>query len=227
MGTEGTEGDALGRLISVNVGRPRTVSWFGRQVRTAIWKSPVDGVVAVQGVNLAGDDQADRRVHGGPDKAVYAYAVEDYRWWATEIGRVFDPDTFAAGTFGENLTTEGVELPAAVVGEHWTIGSVTLEVSQPRLPCFKLGIRLGDAEFVDLFDRVGRFGTYLRVIADGELRAGDQIVASHRPDHGLNIGDLIRAHHDPDVDLMARIASTPDVPEGWRAMAARAVKRAR
>jgi len=213
----------VGRLVSVNVGRPRTVEWFGRQVRTAIWKSPVDGAVVVQGVNVAGDDQADRRVHGGHDKAVYAYALEDYRWWASAVAG----GPFEAGTFGENLTTSGLDVAAAVIGERWTIGSVTLEVSQPRLPCFKLGIRMGDAEFVDLFDQARRFGTYLRVIVDGSLRAGDEIVSSHRPDHGLTIGDLTRAHHDPDPDLMARIASTPDVPEGWRTMAERAIKRAR
>ncbi len=123
--------DVIGRVISVNVGAPRAVEWHGRTVTTAIWKTPVTGPVAVRGVNLAGDDQADRRVHGGHDKAVYAYAAEDYAWWNTQVDVPID-----AATFGENLTTDGAELDAAGIGEQWRIGSVTLEVSQPRLPCF-------------------------------------------------------------------------------------------
>ncbi|MDP9075108.1 MAG: MOSC domain-containing protein [Actinomycetota bacterium] len=219
----------VGRLASVNVGRPKMVPWFGRQVRTAIWKFPVAGRVALAGDNLAGDDQADRRVHGGYDKAVYAYAAEDYQWWEQAAGGEFGPGTFGAGTFGDNLTTSGVDLPAAVVGERWAIGTAILEVSQPRQPCFKLGIRMGTTEFVDRFEAAGRYGTYLRIVAGGELGTGDEIVLVHRPDHGLRIADLIRAHlgPDPDAALMARIASAPDVPEGWRTMAERAIKRGR
>src|SRR4029079_17647984 len=133
-----------GVVVSVNVGLPRTVEWFGRQVTTAIWKEPVADAVAVRGVNLAGDDQADRRVHGGVDKAVYAYATEDYEWWAKQLGTALAP-----GTFGENLTVAGVHLGSRVVGEQWRVGTARLEVAQPRLPCFKLGIRMGDASFVE------------------------------------------------------------------------------
>ena len=214
------EATILGRLVSVNVGRPRTVEWFGRRVRTAIWKEPLNGPIAVQGVNIDGDDQADRRVHGGADKAVYAYAVEDYRWWAGELGRPVDP-----ATFGENLTTEGVDLAGARIGERWTIGSVTLEVSQPRLPCFKLGLRMGDADFVDQFDEARRFGTYLRIITDGVLEAGQPVIRVRQPDHRLLIADLVQAHHQPDVGLLQRIATVADVPAGWRKMAERALAR--
>src|ERR1700678_4491623 len=121
-------------LLSVNVGRPQTVEWRGRQVTSAIWKEPIDGPVTMRGVNLTGDDQADRRVHGGPDKAVYAYSSEDYLWWADVLGR-----DLGAGTFGENLTTEGIDLSACVIGQEWQVGTAVLQVAQPREPCFKLG----------------------------------------------------------------------------------------
>ena len=212
----------LGRLVSVNVGRPRTVEWLGRRVRTAIWKEPVEGPVPVRGVNLDGDDQADRRVHGGTDKAVYAYAQEDYQWWAGELGRSVRP-----ATFGENLTTEGVAPGQSVIGERWAIGSVILEVSQPRLPCFKLGLRLGDAGFVDRFDEARRFGTYLRIVTDGVLEAGQPITRVSQPGHGLRIIDLVQAHHEPDADLLRRIAAVADVPAGWRKMAKRELARGR
>lgn len=179
--------EVLGRVVAVNVGRPRTVEWAGRRVRTAIWKHPVEGRVEVRGVSLAGDDQADRRVHGGPDKAVYAYATEDYRWWESELGRRLGP-----GTFGENLTTEGIDLQAALVGERWRVGTAVLEVCQPRMPCQKLGIRMGDARFVRRFDAAGRYGTYLRIVEEGDVGAGDQVVGLSRPAEGLTIGELGR-----------------------------------
>ena len=127
-----------GRLVSVNVGRPRQVSVRrGRPVMSAIGKAPVSGRVRVAGVNVDGDDQADRTVHGGPDKAVYAYAREDALWWAARLGRDVPP-----GMFGENLTVEGVDVSGAVIGERWRIGTVELQVCQPRLPCFKLGLQV-------------------------------------------------------------------------------------
>src|SRR4051794_38845710 len=132
------------RLASVNVGTPvRLRTPKGRQVRTAIWKDPVEGRVAVRGVNLDGDAQADLRVHGGPDKAVYAYAREDTAFWEDELGRELGP-----GAFGENLTTGGVDVTNALIGERWAIGTTVLEVCQPRFPCFKLGIRFDDPEML-------------------------------------------------------------------------------
>src|SRR3954447_12352886 len=144
----------MASLLSVNVGRPQRVGLRrGRPVQSAIGKAPVDGRVRVEGVNLAGDDQADRRVHGGPDKAVYAYAVEDTAWWAAELDRPLGP-----GMFGENLSVEGVDVTGALVGEHWRIGSVELEVCQPRLPCAKLGLRFGDPGMLRRFALAGRSG---------------------------------------------------------------------
>lgn len=212
----------IGRLVSVNVGRPKTVEWYGRQETSAIWKSPVAGPVAARGFNLAGDEQADHRVHGGYDKAVYAYSTEDYRWWSVALDRPLGP-----GTFGENLTTEGIDLAVAVIGERWSVGSTTLEVSEPRFPCHNLGMRMGDSSFVKRFDEAARFGTYLRIIGEGELAAGDEISRISRPEGGLTTADLIEADNDPTPALLVRIAASQEVPEKWRATAQRKLLRQR
>ena len=157
-----------GRVESVNVGEPRAVEVNGHTILTAIWKSPVDGRVPLRGVNLRGDDQADRTVHGGPDKAVYAYAAEDTELWEAELGVSLGP-----GAFGENLTVRGLPVSDAVIGERWAVGSALLEVAQPRLPCFKLGVRMGDPGFPKRFAATGRPGAYLRVIRQGDIGAAD------------------------------------------------------
>ena len=202
-------------VVSVNVGTPRTVRWRGQQVTTAIWKAPAPGRLAVREVNVDGDDQADRNVHGGPDKAVYAYAAEDLAWWSARLGRNLGP-----GTFGDNLTTGGLDVSGAVVGERWLAGSVLLEVAQPRIPCFKLGIRMGDQRFVRSFRAAGRPGAYLRVVAEGELGAGDPVELLHRPDHGLTVADVARAYHG-DRGLVPRLLEAPELAEGWREWASR------
>lgn len=168
------------RVRTVNVGRPRRVAVARGEVETAIWKAPVGGRVAVRGVNLAGDDQADRTVHGGPDKAVYAYAVEDSRAWEAELGR-----DLGDAPFGENLTTEGVDVSGAVIGERWVVGTTELEVCQPRMPCFKLALRLGEPGMVKRFAQASRPGAYLRIVREGELGAGDTVDVVHRPAHGV------------------------------------------
>jgi MOSC domain-containing protein YiiM len=211
--------EPIGRVESVNVGSPRQVHWHDRVVTTAIWKAPVSGRVAVAGVNIAGDEQADRRVHGGPTKAIYAYASEDYQWWAGELGAPLAP-----GTFGENLTVAGIDLRAAVVGERWGIGSVTLRVTEPRIPCFKLGIRMTDAAFVDRFADAARPGTYLAIEGAGEIGAGDLIHLLDRPHHGITVGDVERAYHGR-VDLLPRLAALADLSEGWRSWAQRHLAR--
>ena len=149
----------MSSIISVNVGAQKAVEYRGHAVSTGIYKSPVQGRVRAEGVNLLGDDQADRRVHGGIDKAVYAYASEDYQWWSDQLGH-----SLAPGTFGDNLTTEGVEVDAAVVGQQWRVGDVVLEVSEPRVPCYNLGIRMNDPEFPTLFSTADRPVTYLRIV---------------------------------------------------------------
>ena len=198
------------RLVSVNVGAVREVEWRGERVRTGIWKVPVgDRAVPVRGVNLAGDDQADRTVHGGPDKAVYAYAVEDYAHW--EDAERLDTEP---GLFGENLTVRGLDLRAAVVGERWRVGSALLEVAQPRLPCFKLGLRLGDARFPTRFLAVARLGAYLRIVEPGELRAGDEVRVVERPTHGVTLALVAASLRDPS--LRPRILAAPQLPASWR-----------
>jgi MOSC domain-containing protein YiiM len=177
-----------GRVESVNVGEPRPVEVDGHTVWTAIWKSPVEGRVPLRGVNLRGDDQADRTVHGGPDKAVYAYGIEDTEWWEAQLG-----GPLGAGVFGENLTVRGIPVSEAVIGERWTVGSAVLEVAQPRLPCFKLGLRMGDPRFLKRFAAAGRPGAYLRVVQEGDIGAGDRIDVMSRPAHGVTSALVSRA----------------------------------
>jgi MOSC domain-containing protein YiiM len=203
----------------VNVGTPRQISVRrGRPMMSAIGKLPVEGPVRVEGVNLAGDDQADRRVHGGPDKAVYAYAREDSDWWAEQLGR-----EIVDGMFGENLTTEGVDVSNALVGERWRIGTVELEVCQPRLPCSKLGLRFGDLKMVKRFGQAGRPGAYLRIVTEGELQAGDELTVVSRPDHDVTVA-LVADAILVDDSLAAKAASAPeladDLAEALRAQAA-------
>lgn len=174
---------------------------------SAIGKAPVAGRVRVEGVNLAGDDQADRSVHGGPDKAVYAYASEDAAWWAAELGREVAP-----GMFGENLTLEGVDVSGAVIGERWRAGTVELEVSQPRLPCAKLGLRFGDLGMVRRFGGASRPGAYLRIVSEGELGAGDEVDVLSRPEHAVTVA-LVTNAILLDDSLRERARSAPELAE--------------
>jgi MOSC domain-containing protein YiiM len=194
-------------LVSVNVGTPQPVGLRrGRTVRSAIAKAPVEGRVRVAGVNVAGDDQADRRVHGGPDKAVYAYAREDVAFWEGDLGRSLGP-----GAFGENLTIEGLEVSGAVVGERWRIGTVELEVCQPRLPCQKLALRMGEPLMVKRFAQASRPGAYLRILTEGELAAGDAVEVLSRPSHGITVRDVSDAIL-LDEALLAHAAGAPELP---------------
>src|SRR5881227_2336804 len=201
---------SAGRVLSVNVGTVREFEYGGRPARSAIWKSPAVGRIAVRGVNLAGDDQADRKAHGGPDKVVYAYAVEDARWWQQQIGR-----SLAYGEFGENLTTEGIEVNNALVGERWEIGTTVLEVSEPRIPCWRLGVRMNDRLFPRRFAGAMRPGAYLRIVVEGSVGAGDEIRVVERPGHDLTIRDVSRIY-TRDRDEAERLLAVPQVSESWR-----------
>jgi MOSC domain-containing protein YiiM len=207
------------RVVSVNVGRPRPVDSGRRVIETAIWKLPVAGRVAVRGVNLDGDDQADRTVHGGPDKAVYAYAIEEVRRWEDELRRPLGP-----AAFGENLTTEGIDVSGALVGERWRIGTTLLEVVQPRLPCFKLGLRMGDPTFLRRFARSSRPGAYLRIVTEGELGAGDAIEVdlAALPDHGVSMRLLSDALLLDDALIPQALAAPQLIPSLREWLAARA-----
>ena len=181
----------------MNVGRPQQLSVRrGRPLMSAIGKASISppARVRVAGVNLEGDDQADRRVHGGPDKAVYAYAPE-----------------LGPGAFGENLTTEGIDVSGAVIGERWRIGDVELEVCQPRLPCSKLALRMGEPTMVKRFAKASRPGAYLRIVSEGSLGAGDPIEVVSRPEHGVTVRDVSDAILLDDA-LLERAASAPELP---------------
>ncbi len=208
----------MSSIISVNVGVQKAVEYRGHAVSTGIYKSPVEGRVRAEGVNLVGDDQADRRVHGGIDKAVYAYASEDYQWWSDQLGH-----SLAPGTFGDNLTTEGIEVGAAVVGQQWRVGDVVLEVSEPRVPCYKLGIRMNDPEFPTLFSAADRPGTYLRIVEEGSLAAGDRIEIGPAPEHGLTVADIARIYHR-DHQEASRWLDVPELSDRWRRWAQRFTK---
>ena len=199
-----------GRVLSVNVGRVREFEYNGRPARSGIWKSPVAGRIAARGVNLDGDDQADRKVHGGHDKAVYAYAIEDIRWWEQELGR-----SLQHGEFGENLTTEQIDVNGALVGEHWEIGTAVLEVSEPRVPCWRLGVRMNDKMFPRRFTEALRPGAYLRIIVEGDVGAGDEISVVDRPEHDLTIGDVFRIF-SRDRDEVERFVAVPGMSDSWR-----------
>jgi len=202
--------NSMSTVISINIGQPQAVDFLGHEVSTGIYKSPVEGPVRAEGVNLVGDDQADRRVHGGVNKAVYAYAAEDYEWWSEQLGR-----SLAPGTFGENLTTDGLDVSAAVVGQRWRIGDALFEVSEPRMPCYRLGIRMDDPEFPDIFARADRPGTYLRIIEEGSLAAGDLVEVGPPPGHGLTIGDVARIYHR-DRHQAHRLLEADELSDDWR-----------
>jgi MOSC domain-containing protein YiiM len=206
----------MGVLLSVNLADLRTVPRRGKQVQTGIWKLPAEGRIAAGPLGLAGDTPADRSVHGGPDKAVYAYAREDTEWWEEELGRPLEN-----GAFGENLTVSGVEASTALVGEHWRIGSALLEVSEPRLPCWKLAMKMGDPTFLKRFAKALRPGTYLRVIEAGELAAGDAIEVVERPDHDVTVR-LVAEAVLADKRLAPRLLAAPRLSPEYRNWAAAA-----
>ena len=203
----------MARVLSVNVGRAREFEFNGRPAKSAIWKTSVNGRIAARGVNLEGDDQADRKAHGGPDKAVYAYAVEDARWWEEKLGR-----SLQYGEFGENLTTEGIAVNDAPVGERWAIGTAVFEVSEPRIPCWRLGVRMNDPKFPRRFTEALRPGAYLRIIVEGDVGAGDEIKIVERPNHDLTVRDVFRIY-TRDREEAGRLLAIPRISESWRAWA--------
>ena len=211
----------MATVLSVNVGTPREFEYAGRPARSAIWKSPVAGRVAARGVNLDGDAQADRKAHGGPDKAVYAYAREDARWWEQAIGRAL-----AFGEFGENLTTAEIEVNDALIGERWHIGTAVLEVSEPRIPCWRLGVRMNDAKFPRRFTEAMRPGAYLRIIGEGEVAAGDEIRVVEKPHHDVTVRDVFRIY-TREHDQAERLLALARISDSWKRWAADTAARTR
>jgi MOSC domain-containing protein YiiM len=203
------------RLVAVNVVHALIPDVLGPLARTAIDKRPVTGRVAVSapgdaGVGLDGDQIYDRKDHGGPDQAIYAYAAEDQAWWAGELGR-----EIAAGGFGENLTTEGLDVTGAVIGERWRIGDdgVLLEVTAPRIPCRTFQGFMGEPQWVKRFTAQGAPGAYLRVLSPGTLGAGDRIDVLDRPAHAVTIGDVFLIRRAPAEGLL-RMLEMPGLHDG-------------
>ncbi|HTP86320.1 MAG TPA: MOSC domain-containing protein [Bryobacteraceae bacterium] len=190
-------------VVSVNVGQPREVPLPGGVVTTGIFKSPVEGRVALRRHNLAGDRQADLTVHGGPYKAVYLYPLEHYRYWAEQLADAELPH----GTFGENLTTSGLLEEAVRIGDRFRIGSAVLQVTQPRMPCYKLNVRFDRADMVKRFWKSGFSGIYFSVVEEGELGAGDAIEQVGSGPEDISVAEVVRLlrgdENDPEKFLRA------------------------
>ena len=201
-------------VVTVNVVHQVIPGYFQD---TAIDKRPVDGPVEVAELGLVGDQQL-ARSHGGPDKAVYAYAAEDAAWWAGELGRSIPP-----GTFGENLSTAGLDVTGALIGERWSVGDVLLEVRMPRTPCENLSLRMGIDQFHVRFNATGRVGALLKVLSPGTITKGERIEVTARPDHGVTVADLATG---PGADQMRRLLDSGiPLARSVRAKARRMVNR--
>ena len=202
------------KLLSINVGVPREIEWKGKMVRTSIFKQPVQGRVRVAQLNLEGDQQSDLSVHGGIDKAVYAYPSEHYSFWRQELPGVELPQ----GVFGENLTTQGLLEEAVHIGDRFRVGSAELVVTQPRMPCFKLGIRFGRPDIVKRFLQSGRSGFYFAVLKEGEVAAGDSIELFKRDELGVTVADVVNLYgrDAANQELLRRVSDLPSLPESWR-----------
>ena len=199
------------RVLSINVTSVvHQGEWTGSEGRTGIDKRSVVGSVEFKNNGVAGDRIIDTNVHGGYDQAVYAYAREDAQWWETEIG-----EEIPAGRFGENLTTEGIDVNAALVGEQWRIGSVILEVSQPRIPCRVFAGFWKRATLIKDFTQAGRPGAYLRIIQEGTAQAGDAIEIIYKPDHNVSISDLFSAKSGERVKIN-EIKVVPQLSLGFK-----------
>ncbi|HKA19951.1 MAG TPA: MOSC domain-containing protein [Blastocatellia bacterium] len=202
------------RIISVNVGLPREVEWRGKIVRTSIFKEPVSGSVQVRTLNLDGDQQSDLTVHGGVNMAVYAYPSEHYSYWQSEL-----PETeLPWGAFGENLTTEGLLEDRLNIGDRFRIGSAEFVVTQPRIPCYKLGIRLGRDDIVKRFLQSGRTGFYLAVTQEGQISAGDAIERLSVNEQHVTVPDILNLYvaKAPGRELLEKVSNLPELPAGWR-----------
>ena len=203
------------KLISVNVGLPREITvGGGKTVRTSIWKNPVQGRVHVSTLNLDGDQQSDLSVHGGVDKAVYLYPSEHYSYWRTQLLDVELP----WGAFGENFTSDGVLEEQIRIGDRIRVGSAEFTVTQPRMPCYKLGIRFNRRDMVKRFLQSKRSGFYLAVIREGEVKKGDAIEFTEKQETGVTITDIVNLYtvDSQNQELLRRATEVPALPQSWK-----------
>jgi MOSC domain-containing protein YiiM len=217
-------GDSL-RIVSVNVGLPRKVVWKGKIVTTGIFKNPVDGRVRMRTLNLDGDGQADLTVHGGPSKALYAYPSEHYAYWRGELPGMDLP----WGMFGENLTTYGLLESHVRIGDRFRIGSAEVVVTEPRMPCYKLGLKFGRDDIIKRFLASRRTGFYLAVLREGEVGAGETIQPVSQDPLGVTVADIAQLYASKrgDVELLRRAILVEALPESWRIYFKAKIRKAR
>ena len=202
------------RVVSLCVGRPREVEWHGQAVLTSIFKTPVDRRLRASRLNLDGDEQSDLTVHGGVDKAVYVYPSEHYEYWRREL-----PDAdLTWGVFGENVTSEGLIEADVHIGDRFRIGSAEFVVTQPRLPCFKLGIRFGRPDIIKRFLKSGRTGFYFSVLTEGDVGQGDSIELIAKAVEGLTVTDVVNLYtmDEENQELLRRATQSSILPESWK-----------
>ena len=202
------------KIISVNVARPRLVEWNDQIVSTGIYKTPVEGRVLLRTLNLDGDRQADLTVHGGPTKAVYVYPAEHYSYWRDELPGAELP----WGMFGENFTSEGLNESTVNIGDRFRVGSAEVTVSEPRMPCYKLGIKFGRSDIIKRFLASGRTGFYFSVQREGEVGAGDEIELIARDANNVTVADItgLYSGNRGDVEMLRRAIALEALPESWR-----------
>jgi MOSC domain-containing protein YiiM len=202
-------------LLAISVGQPQQVQWQGQDVWTSIFKSPVTGSVEVKSENIVGDRQADLRVHGGLDKAVYAYSFDTYTWWKQKLGL----DTLPYGSFGENLTMTTLDETQIFAGDVFEIGSCVLQAVQPRIPCYKLAIRFGNPDIIEMFNDYHRSGVYFRVLTEGRIQAGDSLRVVSSEKIRVSMSELFQFIKDRGVTSKARateIAQISSLNTKWR-----------
>ena len=202
------------KLLSVNVSQPKEVSYNGKRIKTGIFKEPVSGRTMMRQLNLDGDGQGDPTVHGGIHKAVYIYTIEHYDYWKRELVR----DDLTYGQFGENLTVEGLLEETVHIGDVFRVGEALVEVSQPRVPCFKLGIKMGNARIVKPFLASERVGFYVRVLEEGEVGAGDAIERTKVGEGQMTVKEIVHLRHFDNINVAAaeKAASLPALTPSWR-----------
>ena len=203
------------KVVSVNVGMPRAVLWKGLTVQTGVFKQPVEGPVRISKLNLAGDSQADLTVHGGEEKAVYAYPAEHYAYWRQELPEV----PFSWGMFGENLTTEDLSEDSLFIGDRLGIGTAVLQVTQPRVPCYKIALRFGRDDMIKRFLLSGRSGFYFSVLEPGDVSAGQEIKVLQRDPGRVSVAEISRLYLGQvrDPELLARAMNVSALPRNWKA----------
>lgn len=202
------------KLLSLNVSLPRNVKFQNENITTGIFKEPVSGRVRLRKLNLDGDKQADLTVHGGSDKAIYAYAGEHYSYWHKELHGM----PLAWGMFGENFTTQGMFEELVNIGDQFQVGTAKVVATQPRMPCYKLGVKFGRMDIIKKFLASGLTGVYFKVMKEGEVEQGDEIKLIKKNENNVTIKDIVRLYtvNKDDLKTMERAVKIKDLPNAWR-----------